>query len=130
MPNTKNTFPVLTKAEREVLDLHLESITKVSRPGLVDGMMGGLNAAPIVDKPGKIGNEAWRTLHFAMAFAYEDESNRNRTQSNAGPQVETVRAYIKRIASAYNEAFGEVFPIDAIKLTLGGNGTVDIWRVR
>ena len=123
------TFPKLNKADRETFDLYLESMVKVSRPTLVALMLGGMNSAPIVESPGKIGNAAWRKIHAAECVEYADETSRS--VSAGSSQVETVRAFIvKRIAGAYREAFGTEFPSDAVKLTLSENGTVQLWRVR
>jgi hypothetical protein len=127
--DTKNTFPVLTADERDLFELHLAAITTVQRPNLLDLLFGGLNKAPIVETPGKVGNASWRLLHSTEAFVYEDETER----SNATP-VESIRGYLKkRIAVAWSEAFPKAapFPIDAFKMTAGDEpGTVDFWRVK
>lgn len=129
MATKATTFPKLNKNDRELFDLHLASMVRVERPELVSLMLGGLNDSPIVDVPGKIGNAAWRNLHADEAIVYSDESSRSR--QDGGSQVETVRAYVKRIAQAYADAFGKEFPLDAFKLTAGDDsGTVDIWRIR
>lgn len=128
------TFPTLTNAERALLDMHLSAITTVVRSGLVDLLCGGMNDAPVILTPGKVGNEAWRNLHAAECIPYDDESSR--TRQSGGSQVETVRAFLKRLAIAWNDPEMGAFPgepdlpINALKLTDGGDNTVDLWRVR
>lgn len=121
------TFPALTDAERALFDLHLAAITRVARPGLCDLLLSGeMNDLPVVES-GKIKNAAWRTLHADAAMTYTDESVRGRAAGAS--QVETVRAYLKRINTAYEEAFGEAFPVAAVALTVGDDPTtVDLWR--
>lgn len=124
------TFPKLSDKDRDILDLHLDAMTTVRRPGLVDLLvMGAMNDVPVVETPGKLKNAAWRTLHSDMAMTYFDESERVRAEG--GSQVETVRAYVKRIAAAYREAFDKDFPIEALSFTLGDEPeSVDIWRTK
>jgi len=131
MARTPRTFPVLNKAQRSNFDLHLAAITTVARPGLSDLMVGGgMNAAPVIATPGKVGNAAWRALHSAECVVYVDESTRTVKTDAPGSRVEKLRAAIKRIALAYSESTGESFPVDAVKLTVNTEGNVEIWRVR
>ena len=127
MPNTRQTFPTLTIAERDHFDLVLAQHTYVSRPDLLDLLFGGLNDAEIV---GKVGNAAFRTLNATKASVYTDESERKRKPGSS--QVETLRLYIKRVFSAYSEAFGSDYPAaDAFRIFDGeSENLVDIWRVR
>lgn len=118
----------LSASKRAEFDMHLAAMTRVSRPELVDILLGGMiDAMPIVETPGKLKNAAWRTLNAEDAIVYSDESNRKRAAG--GSQVETIRAYIKKIREAYAECFGQAFPHD-VALTLGDDPTtVDIWRL-
>lgn len=128
MPNFKKTFPTLTVAERELLDLHLASMTRVQRPYLTDLLTGVLNDAPVVEK---VGNDAWRELNVDKGSVYEDESTRSRKAGSS--QVETLRIFLKdRFAPAFKNAFGVDYPaLDAIKIADGLEpNLVDIWRIR
>jgi hypothetical protein len=132
-PNmTKATFPKLTKVYRQNFDLHLAAITLVARPNLSDLFVGGgMNNAPVIETPGKVGNSAWRTLHATECVTYEDESEREVKTDAAGSRAETLRAAIKKIAIAYKNATGEDYPaLDAFKLTVDDFGNVQIWRTR
>ena len=127
MPNIKKTFPTLTAAERDSFDLYLATMTYIVRPGLIDLLMGGLNDAPVCEK---VGNLAWRTIHATEATVYTDESERKRKPGSS--QVETLRLYIKRVFTAYREAFGTDYPAkDAFRIFDGeSENLVDFWRVR
>lgn len=127
LPSRKGIIMRLTAKNRGWFDMVLASMTRVQRVGLVDWLLdGGIDSAPIIEEPGKIKNAAWRALHAGEATVYEDESARSRKPGAS--QVETVRAYLKKIEQAYAEAFGEAFP-HKVALTDGENGRVDLWRL-
>jgi hypothetical protein len=127
------TFPKLSASKIAEFELYLDAESYVSRPSLVDLLLGGgMNTLPIVEAPGKLKNAAWRSLNADMAMTYTDESPRKR--SGKASQVEAVRAFVKRIARVYGDPDGfngGTFPSDAITFTAGDeDGTVDIWRTR
>lgn len=127
------TFPKLSATKIAEFEMYLAAESYVSRPALVDLLLGGgMNDIPVVEAPGKIKNAAWRTLHSDYAMTYTDESPRKR--SGSASQVEAVRAFVKRIAKVYSDPDGfngGTFPSDALALTAGDDeGTVDIWRTR
>lgn len=111
----------------DIFDLTLASMTRVERPILVNTLLT-LGDRPIVAEAGRLKNAAWRTLNADLAVVYTDESGRSRKAGAS--QVETIRAYIKKVKAAWEEAYGEAFPYD-VALTVGDDPTtVDIWRVR
>lgn len=128
---TKNgTFPTITKKEREWFDRVLASMTRVSRPELVDILTDGrLNSLPIV-RVGAYSHSPWRELHHDKSLVYIDESDRKRQKGRS--QVETLRIFInKRFPLVWSEAFPDAgpYPVDALGLTIDQTGEhAAFWR--